>query len=99
MKAIERGVQIRLINEEIDGELKGSKILKTLVAPHFEIRYVREPLRVSAGVYDGREAILYVYPTAERMPTPCLYSNNPSFVSVCQEYFERVWETAFKYEK
>jgi sugar-specific transcriptional regulator TrmB len=97
-KAIKRGVKIRLIHEELEKELQGPKIWQSLKAPNLKLRYVRNPLKVSVGIHDYREAVLYIYPKADKMPPPAILSNNPSFVVMCHDHFEKIWETALEYK-
>lgn len=96
-RCLERGVRIRLIDGELENEFMCPQIWKSLKIDNLMLRYTRCPIKVSVGIHDGKEALFYLAPTAEKMPPPSLFSNNPSFVKMCQDYFEQQWEKAQEY--
>ena len=97
-RMVKRGVRIRQINEELGKELQGPKIWKLLKSPNVKARYVRHPIEVSVGIHDNREAIVHVYLKSDNMPVPpSIWSNNPSFVTLCRDHFEKIWKTAHEY--
>ncbi|MCW4015766.1 MAG: hypothetical protein NWF06_05300 [Candidatus Bathyarchaeota archaeon] len=98
MKALERGVKIRIINEELERELKAPKILQALRSPNLKLKYVRYPLRVELGIHDDK-AVLACCETIKNKTFPCsIWTNNPCFVTVFRDYFEKIWKQALEYK-
>jgi sugar-specific transcriptional regulator TrmB len=95
-KAIERGVKIRIIQEEMEKERIRSEIWKSLKGSNFKLRYVHRRVGISAGIHDNKEVIIYVQPK-DSMPPPAIRTNYPTFVKLCQNHFERTWQKAHEY--
>jgi sugar-specific transcriptional regulator TrmB len=95
-KALKRGVRIRRVNEELEKELGGRKLWHHLDAPNYEMRFVQARIPISLGINDGKIAVLFLCPKANVVPA-ILYSNSSPFVSMCQECFDKTWETAREY--
>lgn len=93
-KLLERDVKFRHIIYCIDGtknEIGFDPHLKE--NPNFQVRYILNPPLASIALFDEKE-VVFSNPTRNLLATPKLWSNNPHFVALIQEYFETKWETA-----
>jgi sugar-specific transcriptional regulator TrmB len=68
---------------ELEPELKEN--------PGFQVRYIRNFPLAAIAVFDGAE-VFVSNPTEDLLATPKLWSNNPHFVALIQEYFNVTWE-------
>jgi sugar-specific transcriptional regulator TrmB len=95
-KLLENGVKFRHIIYGIDGtknEIELDPYLKE--NPNFQIKYMLNPPLASIAVFDEKE-VVFSNPTRNLLANPKLWSNNPYFVALIQEYFETQWKTAQK---
>ena len=91
-EALSRGVKIRWITEEPEDSSSISKFLQTHSEyKNFEIRFVTGPLKAKIGLFDSKEVILGVFMDSGFARSPALWSNNPSFVTIAESYFEGCW--------
>jgi sugar-specific transcriptional regulator TrmB len=91
---LKRGVKFRYIVygfDEKNDEIELDPYLKK--NPNFQIRYILNPPLAAIAVFDEKE-VVFSSPTRNLLATPKLWSNNPHFVALIQEYFETKWETA-----
>jgi hypothetical protein len=91
--ALNRGVKIRWITEKPDNS---SSILKFLQShskfKNFEVRFILSPLRAKMGIFDGKEVMLGINMDNGFAHSPALWSNNPSFAAIAENYFESCWK-------
>jgi sugar-specific transcriptional regulator TrmB len=95
-KGLEKGVRFRHIIYGIDGtksEIDFDPYFKE--NPNFQIKYMLNPPLASIAVFDEKE-VVFSNPTKNLLANPKLWSNNPHFVALIQEYFETQWKTAQK---
>jgi sugar-specific transcriptional regulator TrmB len=93
-EALKRGVKIRWITERPENLRSIPKFLQPyLMYRNFEVRFVSKPLRAKIGIFDGKEAILGIFMDSGFARSPALWSNNPSFVAIAENYFESCWKT------
>jgi sugar-specific transcriptional regulator TrmB len=91
--ALSRGVKISWITEEPADSSSLSKFLQTHSEyRNFDIRFVSTPLRVKIGIFDGKEVILGINTSSGFALSPALWSNNPSFATMAECYFECCWK-------
>jgi sugar-specific transcriptional regulator TrmB len=91
---LENGVKIRYIVYTIRGEnttIKLNPYLKE--ASNFQVRYISTVPIVATLVFDNKEAV-FSNPTDNLLSGTKLWSNNPHFIALVQNYFETVWKTA-----
>ena len=95
LKAIQRGVRIRVILDTSPSEISSDEpsLLKT-GSPNPERRFVRETPKVVGGIFDGKIATFLVNPAADYLASPCLLTNHAGFISMFQCYFEKLWSSA-----
>ena len=86
-KALERGVNIKVITEEIDGETIPEHIRELMENRFFKIKYLFSPSLVTIGVFDDKEVDVRI--SSEMVPN--LWSNNPAIVKLAEGYFKQIW--------
>ena len=92
--ALSRGVKIRWIIEEPADSSSIYEFLQTYSEyRNFEVRFVSSPLRAKVGIFDGKEVILGINVDCGFARSPALWSNNPSFVALAENYFEDYWKS------
>lgn len=94
IKALKRGVKIRIITEKHDGFLADKIPVLLNNNPLFEIRYITSPIPIRAEIYDGKKVDMSTKPANDTEVTPSLWSNNQQFVKLMTAYFEETWEKA-----
>jgi sugar-specific transcriptional regulator TrmB len=95
-KGLERGARFRHIIYCIDGtksEIGFDPYFKE--NPNFQVRYVLNPPLASIVLFDKKE-VVFSNPARHLLETSKLWSSNPHFVALIQEYFETKWKTAQK---
>ncbi|PVX25598.1 MAG: hypothetical protein CW691_04155 [Candidatus Bathyarchaeum sp.] len=95
---LEKGVKIRYLvfsSSEIKNEVKINPYL--IKNPDFQIRSIANVPLVATVVFDNKEGVLS-NPTNNLLMGPKLWSNNPHFIALVQNYFETVWKTAKEYK-
>jgi sugar-specific transcriptional regulator TrmB len=97
-KALARKVKYRVVIEKPRGKIDFPENVKTLLAqPSFELRLSHTPLKNNAAIFDQKEATLNLFPPRSLAESPIIWTNNPSFISMAQDHFNRVWKLARKY--
>jgi sugar-specific transcriptional regulator TrmB len=93
-KLLDRGVKFRHIIygiDEIKNEIELDPYLKE--NPNFQVRYISDTPIASTALFDNKEAI-FNNPQENPLVGPKLWSNNPHFVALIQNYFDATWKTA-----
>jgi len=97
VKALQRGVEIRVIVDKPDEEESVSDTIKHLEKhPTFKIKYLLNAPKALMSIYDKKEAWISTCtnPVLEECPT--LRTTNPCLLSILQDYFEMVWIRAME---
>ncbi len=96
-RAWSRGVKFRLLAEKPEAE-KDVEIAEKLCRknPLGNIRFLRGHPKTVIGIYDNKEAFIVVHPKEGLFNSPALWSNNESFLTVVQDYFEILWLSAME---
>ena len=96
-RALARGVKYQVVIEAADSEIMSHENIKALVKEtNFELRLSRGPLRTNAAIFDQNEITINFFPAAPLGESPLIWTNHPSFISMCQDHFEAIWKTARK---
>ena len=94
-RASKRGVKIRLCTEKQPINKKVAKILQRLsLNTNFEVKYFDDPPAAVVSIFDGKEAYVTMSAAAHLAEASALWSNNPCFLALAQNYFECKWEKA-----
>jgi len=96
-RALARGVKYRAVIEAPESEIVSHEEIKALMnETNFELRLSRGPLRTNAAIFDQNELTINFFPAASLGDSPLIWTNHPSFISMCQDHFEAIWKTARK---
>jgi sugar-specific transcriptional regulator TrmB len=91
-RAIKRGVKIRFIALEVNGETIFENPKSLLKNPLFELRYYPSySTQFGIHIFDKREMTLTI---SEKSPMPCLWTNNSQVIKMATAYFENMWNEA-----
>jgi hypothetical protein len=69
-----------------------------MAKPRFEMRLSRTRLKTNAAIFDQKEATFNFFPSESLLESPVIWTNHPSFISMCQDHFEKIWKTAREYK-
>ena len=96
-KALERGVKIRVVTEKPENEKSIPKIIQDFNKyPSFRVRYLLDPPSAILTIYDRKELLITTSAKPDRGESPALWSNNPSLLSVINDFYEILWITAME---
>ncbi len=91
-KDLNKGLQARFIVYTPMKIKKVVKIIQTLETKgSFDIRYTLNTPHIILTIFDKKEILLCLDPQDNAFEVPGLWSNNPHFVKVLCEYFEKEW--------
>jgi sugar-specific transcriptional regulator TrmB len=91
-KALERGVQYRLIIGLLNDISDLPKSLDRLVGkPNFKIKPVAAIENINSAVFDQKEATLSYFPCKNLGASPLIVTNHPILIELTQGYFESIW--------
>ena len=92
LKALKRGVKIRLILDEPKRRYSKSKEMSALICePNFALHYATTPLKAHLGVFDNKVAICNTSTSDELAGSSGYFTENPCLTSLFKEYFELLW--------
>jgi sugar-specific transcriptional regulator TrmB len=97
---LEKGVKFRIITEkpqDTNSFLQDSKIIEK--HSNVELKYVDTPLKAIAVIFDEKTALTAVTVGEPLLKSPIIFTNNPVFLTIFQEYFENIWKTGKHYHK
>ena len=96
-QALKRGVKIRIITEKPKNEQSIPKIINDLEKNHsVKLRYLLNPPSAILTIYDGKELLITTSAKTDLGESPALWSNNPSLLSVMNDFYEIMWITAIE---
>lgn len=92
LKALERGVEIRLILDEPKRSyFKYNEMNALICEPNFALHYATTPLKAHLGVFDNKVAICNSSTSNELADSSGYFTENPCLTSLFKEYFELLW--------
>jgi sugar-specific transcriptional regulator TrmB len=97
-KALERGVEVKVITEKVGNETLPENVQSLLPKPNFRLRCVVTRPPANLAIFDKREAFVAVIPAASLAESPAIWTNYPSFLAMYQDHFETMWGQAKEYE-
>ena len=96
-KALERKVKYRIIIEKPEYEIILPENVQALLAkPNFELKFTLSALPTNLGIFDNEEATINFFPSKSLVESPIILTNHPSFLSMCQDHFEKIWSQLIK---
>ena len=100
MKALKRGIKIRIIvekpqkEEDVEYERKTVEVFKEY--PYFEVRHVSDPVPCIVAVKDRKEVLIFTSASLRLNESPALWSNNAPLVTLAENYFKCLWTTSLE---
>jgi sugar-specific transcriptional regulator TrmB len=92
---LNRGVKIKLAVEKHVPDEKTLIIVRSLTRyPNFKVKYFNGPPPAIVSIWDDKKALVTISATAQLPGTSALWSSNPSFIELAQNYFEKRWKQA-----
>ncbi len=97
-KALERKVNYRIVLEKPEWQIDfPQEVQSFLMRPNFELRFSQGCLRSNAATFDEKEATFTFFPSKALTDSPIIWTNHPSFLSMCNDHFETEWKQSQKY--
>jgi sugar-specific transcriptional regulator TrmB len=94
-KGLDRGVRYQVILEAQEDEIASHENVQALLRrQNFELRLAGSPLQTNAAIFDDNEVTVNFFPSQSLAESPLIWTNHPSFISMCQDHFEKIWKTA-----
>lgn len=98
-KALARNVKYRVvIDSQKDKNVFPEEVRKIVANPNFELKIAYNPLDNNLGICDRKEATFNFYPSKTLKESPIIWTNNPSFITMAQDHFEKAWKVARTYK-
>ena len=97
-KELDRGVKYRIVIQKNAGQNKlGENVQALLARPNFDLRLSRGPLITNAAIFDNKTATVNYFHGKPIGESPIIWTNHPSFISMCQDHFDKVWKSSREY--
>lgn len=98
-KAMARGVEYKAVIDATESNIRSQENIHALLTkPNFKLKLSRGPLKTNAAVFDQKEVTVNFFPSELLAESPMIWTNHPSFISMCQDHFEVIWESAREYK-
>lgn len=98
--ALNRGVLERTIIDKPKKGQKFSESLQTLMAyPNFQVRYLLNTPEALGAAIDNKHVGILVEPNQSVTESSLLSSKHPSLITIFNEYFTNLWNTAIDVKK
>jgi sugar-specific transcriptional regulator TrmB len=96
-KALARGVRYRVILEAKKNEIRAHENIQALLKEkNFKLRLSESPLITNAAIFDDKEVVVNFFPSQPIAKSPIIWTNHPSFISMCQDHFNAIWRKVGK---
>jgi sugar-specific transcriptional regulator TrmB len=97
-KALQRNVKYRIVVEMPKRKTAFPESLQVLLNyPNFQLKLSHNPLGSNIAIFDGKETTFNFYPGKSLKESPIVWTNNPSFILMAQDHFDKVWKSSRKY--
>ena len=94
-RALERNVKYRVVIEVSGNKIEFNESVKALLAkPNFALKFSSRALKTNAAIFDGKEATFNFIPSKPLSESPIMWTNHPSFISMCQDQFDKIWKSS-----
>lgn len=93
-RAIKRGVEIKIVTDRPNNQTLSDEFEMIRRRSNLMVRFVPEQPSAVVILVDNMEAFMITSPTADIREAPALWSDNPSFVTLANNYFEELWAKA-----
>jgi sugar-specific transcriptional regulator TrmB len=96
-EVLNRGVEIKWITEKPANTSLISKFLKTYTErKNFKLRFLPKPVSAKMAIHDSKQVVLALFAYSSFARSPALWSNNTSFATIAESYFETCWKSAME---
>jgi sugar-specific transcriptional regulator TrmB len=93
-KALDKGVRYQIVLEALEDEIVSHENIQALLKrQNFELRLTGSSLATNAAIFDDNEVTVNFFPSRSLAESPLIWTNHPSFISMCQDHFEKIWKT------
>jgi sugar-specific transcriptional regulator TrmB len=87
-----RGVTYRVFIEDSQDQIRSnSKVSKLMSKSGFTLKVGQEPLTTNLAIFDQNEATINFFPSRPLSKSPIIITNHPSFIQMCQDHFNAIW--------
>lgn len=97
-KALDRNIRHRIVIEKTSEIVFPENVYALLAKPNFEMRISSDRLRTNAIIFDQNIVTFNFYPSKSLKESPIIMTNHPSLISMCQDHFDKVWESSTEYQ-
>jgi sugar-specific transcriptional regulator TrmB len=92
-EALKKGVKFQwLTDKPADANLLPKSLQTIINHPNFSLRFIPSAPKVKLGIFDNKEVLLGIFAKTGFALSPCLWSNNPSLVTIADSHFETWWK-------
>jgi sugar-specific transcriptional regulator TrmB len=92
-EALKRGVKFQwLTDKPADANVVPNSLHTIINHPNFSLRFIPNAPKVKLGIFDHKEVLLGIFAKSSFALSPCLWSNNPSLVTIAGSHFETWWK-------
>jgi sugar-specific transcriptional regulator TrmB len=96
-RALARGVRYRVLLEAFNNEIRAHENIQALLKEkNFKLRLSTSPLITNAAIFDDKEVVVNFFPSQSLAKSPIIWTNHPSFISMCQDHFNTIWRKVGK---
>jgi sugar-specific transcriptional regulator TrmB len=92
--ALMRGVRLRVIIEKPKVRTLSKNIQNLMNYQNFQLKYTTNTPKAIGACFDEKTASFIIDSTADITNSACLVTNHPSFITLFQNYFETLWNSA-----
>jgi sugar-specific transcriptional regulator TrmB len=97
-KALQRNVKYRIVLEISERNMDFPESFRFLLNyPNFHVKVSKKHIGSNLGIFDGKEATFNCLPSKSLKESPIFWTNNPSFILMAQDHFDKVWKSARQY--
>ena len=96
-KALQRNVKYQIIIEKNEEAALMTENLRVLLRySNFRLKLSCKPLGNNMAIFDSAEATFNSFPSKPLNESPIFWTNNPIFILMAQDHFDKVWKSARK---
>ncbi|MCW4005013.1 MAG: hypothetical protein NWF04_00230 [Candidatus Bathyarchaeota archaeon] len=99
IKILRRGVKYRLITEKANPKHFDKKFMDVLQEKNCQIRYITDFPKAEVVIRDKTAATVILVPGLGLGKKPALFTDHTGCIEICQNHFDKVWNTATKATK
>lgn len=98
-KKLQQGVSFRVVIGKPANEKAFLNSIKDIAQyPNFEFKYTYSSPKAITVIFDEEAALTAMQVNEALLKSPIMYTNNPAFIAIFQEYFTKVWSMGISYD-